>query len=95
MALDKQTITTMARLARLEIEQADVEKYRSELSNILDLVAQMDACDTSEVAAMTHPFDASLRLRADEVNETNQRNKFQAIAPSAEDGLYLVPKVID
>lgn len=95
MALDNQTVHTIARLSRLEIDDSEVEKYRNELSNILDLVAQMEACDTSDVKPMTHPFDATLRLREDEVTETNRREKFQAVAPSSQDGLYLVPKVID
>ena len=95
MALDTQTVHTIARLARLKIEDNEVEKYASELSNILDLVAQMEAVDTRGVEPMTHPFDATLRLREDVANETNQREKFQQIAPSAEKGLYLVPKVID
>jgi aspartyl-tRNA(Asn)/glutamyl-tRNA(Gln) amidotransferase subunit C len=95
MALDNETVHNIARLARLKIEDSEVEKYRSEISNILDLVTQMQAVDTTGIEPMTHPFDATMRLRADEVTESNQREKFQAIAPSAERGLYLVPKVID
>ncbi|MBX2846932.1 MAG: Asp-tRNA(Asn)/Glu-tRNA(Gln) amidotransferase subunit GatC [Acidiferrobacterales bacterium] len=95
MSLNNQTVHDIARLARLEIDQSEVEKYRTELSNILDLVAQMEAVDTTDVAPMTHPFDATLRLRADEVTEADQRDKFQPLAPRAEDGLYLVPKVIE
>lgn len=95
MTLDKQIVQTIARLARLHIDDSETEKYQHELSNILDLVAQMDAVDTSDVEPMTHPFDATLRMREDNVTETNQRDKFQAVAPSTENGLYLVPKVID
>lgn len=95
MSLDNQTVQDIARLARLEIDENEVDKYRQELSNILDLVAQMEACDTSNIEPMTHPFDATLRLRSDEITETNQREKFQKIAPSTEAGLYLVPKVLD
>lgn len=95
MALDKQTVQDIARLARLQVDDSEIGKYSSELSNILNLVEQMEACDTSGIAPMTHPFDATLRFRADEVSETNQRDRFQAIAPSSEAGLYLVPKVID
>ena len=95
MALDNQTIKTIARLARLEISEDEVEKYRSDISNILKLVEQMEAVDTSGVEPMTHPFDATLRLREDQVTEKNQRDKFQTIAPDSQDGLYLVPKVID
>jgi len=95
MALDYETVHTIARLARLKIDDTEVEKYANEISSILDLVAQMEAVDTTGVEPMTHPFDATMRLREDEVTETNQRDKFQAIAPNAERGLYLVPKVID
>ncbi|NND82725.1 MAG: Asp-tRNA(Asn)/Glu-tRNA(Gln) amidotransferase subunit GatC [Gammaproteobacteria bacterium] len=95
MALDDKTILGIAQLARLAIPQQEVDRYRQELSGILELVAQMDACDTSAVQPMTHPFDATLRLRADEVTEIDQRDKFQSLAPAASDGLYLVPKVID
>lgn len=95
MSLDKQTIQAIAHLARLKIDDSEVEKYRDELSNILGLVEQMQACDTADTKPMTHPFDATLRLREDKVSEENQREKFQSIAPSVEDGLYLVPKVIE
>lgn len=95
MALDSKTVQDIARLARLNIEEQEVEKYGAELSNILGLVAQMEATDTQNIEPMTHPFDATLRMREDKVTETNQREKFQAIAPNAENGLYLVPKVID
>ncbi|RBP50925.1 Asp-tRNA(Asn)/Glu-tRNA(Gln) amidotransferase subunit GatC [Arenicella xantha] len=95
MTLDKQIVHTIARLARLHISESDTEKYQNELSSILDLVAQMEAVDTNNIEPMTHPFDATLRMREDRISEVNQREKFQAIAPSTEDGLYLVPKVID
>ncbi len=95
MALDNKTVQDIARLARLSVSDQQAEKYRGELSNILDLVAQMEAVDTSDVEPMTHPFDATLRMRPDAVTESNQREEFQAAAPNAESGLYLVPKVID
>jgi len=95
MALDNQTIKTIANLARLKINDDEIEKYRSDISNILDLVQEMEAVDTNGIEPMTHPFDATMRLREDAVTESNQREKFQSIAPSSQDGLYLVPKVID
>lgn len=95
MSLDNKTVEDIARLARLEVEPAEVEKYRQELSNILALVAQMEAVDTTHIEPMTHPFDATLRMRPDDITESNQREKFQSIAPSTEAGLYLVPKVLD
>ena len=95
MSLDKKTVHDIARLARLEITDDEAAKYRDELSNILELVEQMEACDTADIKPMTHPFDATLKLRSDLVSENNQRDKFQAIAPNTEAGLYLVPKVLD
>jgi len=95
MTIDQQTVTKIAQLAKLELNDSDVVRYQNELSNILDLVAQMESCDTSDTEPMTHPFDATLRLRPDTVTEHNQREKFQAIAPAADKGLYVVPKVID
>lgn len=95
MALDNETVHNIARLARLKIDDSEISDYRASLGRILDLVAQMEAVDTHGIEPMTHPFDATMRLRSDEVCESDQRDKFQAIAPNAERGLYLVPKVID
>jgi aspartyl-tRNA(Asn)/glutamyl-tRNA(Gln) amidotransferase subunit C len=95
MSLDKTQVEKIAHLARLQIDPADIPKYATNLSNILDLVAQMDAVDTEGVTPMAHPTEAVQRLRDDQVTETDQRDHFQAIAPQVENGLYLVPKVIE
>jgi aspartyl-tRNA(Asn)/glutamyl-tRNA(Gln) amidotransferase subunit C len=95
MSLTPTDIEKIAHLARLKIEEADIPNYSRDLSNIIDLVDQMDAVDTSGVAPMAHPQDAVQRLREDVVTEENQRENFQSIAPATEDGLYLVPKVIE
>jgi len=95
MSLEKTDVEKIAHLARLQLDAADIPEYVTNLSRILELVAQMDAVDTDSVQPMAHPTDAFQRLRQDEVTETNQRELFQAIAPQVEDGLYLVPKVIE
>ena len=95
MALNDEDIRKIAWLARLQIDEADSPKYAQELSRVLDLVDELNQIDTTETEPMAHPTDAVQRLRADEVIEENQRDKFQTIAPLAEDGLYLVPKVIE
>lgn len=95
MSLDKTQVEKIAHLARLQIDPADIPEYATNLSNILDLVAQMDAVDTNGVDPMAHPTEAVQRLRDDQVTETNQRDHFQAVAPLVENGLYLVPKVIE
>ena len=95
MSLQPEDVAKIAHLARLALRDEDVPKYAAELSNILDLVEQMSAVDTSGVEPMAHPLDAVQRLRPDAVTEEDQREKFQSIAPQTEAGLYLVPKVIE
>ncbi len=95
MSLDRQDVERIAHLARLAIDEADVPGYARNLSDILALVEQMNAVDTSAVEPLAHPMEASQRLRPDEVTETDQRELFQSIAPAVENGLYLVPKVIE
>ncbi|MDH5611710.1 MAG: Asp-tRNA(Asn)/Glu-tRNA(Gln) amidotransferase subunit GatC [Gammaproteobacteria bacterium] len=95
MSLDADAVKKIAYLARLKIDEADVPVYANNLSNIIDLVEQMNAVNTDGVVPMSHPLDAVQRLRDDVVTEINQREIFQAIAPKTEDGLYLVPQVIE
>jgi aspartyl-tRNA(Asn)/glutamyl-tRNA(Gln) amidotransferase subunit C len=95
MSLDTDDIKTIAKLARLKIDEADVPLYATNLSNILDLVEQMNSVDTEGVLPMSHPLDVVQRLREDIVTENNQREEFQSVAPATQNGLYLVPKVIE
>lgn len=88
-------VQKVAHLARLAIPADKTEGYVSKLSSILDLVAQLSAVNTEGVAPMAHPLDSVQRLREDVVTERNQREKYQTVAPEVEDGLYLVPKVIE
>ncbi len=95
MSIDVDEVTKIAKLACLSVNEDDIQSYATNLSNILDLVAQMDAVDTTGVTPMSHPFDAVQRLREDVVTDFDRREDFQALAPKTEDGLYLVPKVIE
>ena len=95
MSLDKNDVEKIAHLARLSLDEKDIPGYAGSLSSILELVEQMNAVDTENVAPMAHPHDAFQRLREDVVTEENQREHFQKIAPEVEDGLYLVPQVIE
>ncbi len=95
MSLGSDDVKNIAHLARIAIEDKNIEAYASSLSGILDLVKEMDTVDTSDVKPMAHPMDVCQRLRVDEVLEENQREIFQKIAPKTEDGLYLVPQVIE
>jgi len=93
--LSKENVLNIAKLARLELTESDVEKYQKDLSEILSLAEEMNSCDTQNIEVMTHPMDAILRFREDEVTEQNKRSDLQEIAPNSQQGLYLVPKVID
>ena len=95
MILTAEDVKRIAHLARLGIEQHDVGAYAEDLSGILELMKQMGEADTASVEPMAHPMDQIQRLRADAVTEPDNRDNFQAIAPAVEDGLYLVPKVIE
>jgi len=95
MSLDRTEVEKIAHLARLQINDADIPAYAQNLSNILALVDQMQALDTQAIEPMANPHDATQRLRADRVTETDQREQLQAGAPAVENGLFLVPKVIE
>jgi aspartyl-tRNA(Asn)/glutamyl-tRNA(Gln) amidotransferase subunit C len=95
MSLDRTDVEKIAQLARLAIDDQAAERYARDLSNILGLVAQMNDADTAGVSPMAHPLNMTQRLRPDQVTEPNLRDKYQGIAPLTEDGLYLVPKVIE
>jgi aspartyl-tRNA(Asn)/glutamyl-tRNA(Gln) amidotransferase subunit C len=95
VTISRKDIEKVAVLARIRVDDEQVSALEKDLGNILDLVDQLGAADTDAVQPMAHPLDAVQRLRADEVTETNQRESFQAIAPATENGLYLVPRVIE
>jgi aspartyl-tRNA(Asn)/glutamyl-tRNA(Gln) amidotransferase subunit C len=95
MSLTNADVRKVARLARLEMNETEIETARSQLSGIFELIAEMQAVDTKGIAPMSHAQDVSQRLREDVVTETNERDAFQQIAPQVEDGLYLVPQVIE
>ena len=95
MSLTAADVNKIAYLARLGIDTQDTESYAKDLSDMLELVAQMSTVNTDNVAPMAHPLDQSQRLRPDQVSETDQREDFQRIAPQVEADLYLVPRVIE
>ena len=93
LSLDQ--IARIAELARLELSPADSAALQQQLNGILAMVDAMGAVDTKGVEPMSHPQQAMQRLRDDAVVERDQREHFQSLAPEVEDGLYLVPKVIE
>jgi aspartyl-tRNA(Asn)/glutamyl-tRNA(Gln) amidotransferase subunit C len=95
MSLEPKDVEKIAHLARLAVSEDEKAHYAGDLSRILSLVEEMNAVDTKGATPMAHPLHMVQRLRADEPFEPDQRERFQRIAPATEDGLYLVPKVIE
>ena len=95
MSLNLADVKRIALLARIAVEEDEMPGYLQQLSNILSLVEEMQAVDTTGIAPMAHAQDVMLRLRDDVATETDRRAAYQAVAPQVEAGLYLVPKVIE
>ena len=99
MALTPQDVARIAQLARLELSSGEQAAMLTQLNGFFGIVAQMSAVDTSGVDPLYTPLSAvqetSLRLRADLVTETDEREANQRCAPAVANGLYVVPKVIE
>ena len=95
MSLSKDQVQHIALLARLQIDDSDVDDVVKKLSSIVDFVDQLQAAPTDDVIPMAHPLNQTQRLRADVVTECDERDRIQQNAPSVQDGLYLVPRVIE
>lgn len=95
MSLSPEEVKKIAHLARLTLSDDEIALFGPQLSNILHFIEQMNKADTNDIEPLAHAFDISQRLRTDAVTEENLRDKYQAIAPQVEAGLYLVPKVIE
>ena len=99
MSLDLDQIRRIARLARIAVSDAEAAATAVRLNGLLGLIEQMQAVDTRGIDPMAHALDAQLpggqRLREDKPTETDRRSDFQASAPAVEDGLYLVPRVVE
>jgi aspartyl-tRNA(Asn)/glutamyl-tRNA(Gln) amidotransferase subunit C len=95
MSVQVEEIEKIAELARIRVADSEVAELTDRIGAILAMVDQMQAVDTSGVEPMSNPLNAVQRLRSDTVRETDKRQAFQDIAPLVEDGLYLVPRVID
>jgi aspartyl-tRNA(Asn)/glutamyl-tRNA(Gln) amidotransferase subunit C len=95
MPISLADVHRIALLARIEIDAGEAEEVRAKLDAIFGLIDQLVAVDTTGVRPMAHAQDVTLPLRADRVTETDRRDLYQSVAPTVEDGLYLVPKVIE
>ncbi|MHB1950007.1 MAG: Asp-tRNA(Asn)/Glu-tRNA(Gln) amidotransferase subunit GatC [Acidiferrobacteraceae bacterium] len=95
MPLSREDVQKIAHLARLRIGEQEIETFREDLSRILGVIDQMKEVDTRTIAPLFHPNEEGLRLREDLPDEAIDRERLQKVAPRVQDGLYLVPKVIE
>lgn len=94
-ALNAKDVENIANLSRLAINDTQAAAYASSLNNILQLMQALQSIDTTGVEPLRSPFENPQPLRADVVTEPNRRDDYQAVAPATQDGLYLVPRVIE
>lgn len=95
MALTLADVARIAHLARLEIDGAEAQAVHAKLASIFALIDELDAVDTTGVLPMAHAQDVAMPLRRDVVTEEDRHALYQNAAPAVEDGLYLVPRVIE
>ncbi|HEY7674436.1 MAG TPA: Asp-tRNA(Asn)/Glu-tRNA(Gln) amidotransferase subunit GatC [Burkholderiales bacterium] len=95
MPLSLEEVRRIAELARIGISEAEAAAVQAQLNDIFELIGRMQKVDTEGVEPMSHAQGSTLRLRDDEVTETDRRELYQSVAPQKDAGLYLVPKVIE
>ena len=95
MPLSLEEVRRIAELARIGISDAEARAAQAQLNDIFELIGQMQKVDTEGIEPMAHAQGSALRLREDEVKETDRRELYQSVAPQKDAGLYLVPRVIE
>lgn len=95
MSLDRKTVARVAHLARIRVDDQELDRMAGELSSIIGWVEQLSEVDTDGVAPMTSVADLKLRLRADAVTAGDERDRVLKNGPSTELGFYVVPKVVE
>ena len=95
MEVTEKVVRDVAALAQLRVKAGETAGLAAGMKNILDLAEQMQSVETDGVEPVSNPLDATQVMRADEVTESDQHERFQAIAPETEGAHYLVPRVIE
>ena len=95
MSLDNKQVKEIAYLARLSVDDSQLEQSTEELNNILNLMEELSEIETGDIEPMAHPLHMSQRLRDDEVSEGDLSKEFQEIAPKTGKSHFLVPTVIE
>jgi aspartyl-tRNA(Asn)/glutamyl-tRNA(Gln) amidotransferase subunit C len=95
MKLTLDDVRRIAHLARLEIDANAANEVHAKLTSIFAMIDQLQAVDTAGIEPMSHAQDVTVALREDKVTEVDRHAEYQAVAPAVEDGLYLVPRVVE
>jgi len=95
MSLSHDQVRRIARLARIDIVAEESRTVLERLNRVLGLIDRMRSVDTTGIEPMSHPLELVQRLRPDEVTQADRHELYQSVAPAVEQGLYLVPKVIE
>ena len=95
MTLSLDDVRRIAHLARIDVDAAEVARVHAKLESIFAMIGELNAIDTTGVEPMSHARDVVLPLREDRVTETDRHAEYQKVAPAVEDGLYLVPRVVE
>jgi aspartyl-tRNA(Asn)/glutamyl-tRNA(Gln) amidotransferase subunit C len=95
MTLSLDDVRRIAHLARIDVDAAEVARVHAKLESIFAMIDELNAIDTSGVEPMSHAQDVVAPLREDRVTEADRHAEYQKVAPAVEDGLYLVPRVVE
>jgi aspartyl-tRNA(Asn)/glutamyl-tRNA(Gln) amidotransferase subunit C len=95
MTIKKSEIAYISSLSKLKMEDAEMDNYTRQISDILKMIQQLEKVDTDDIEPMAHPLNMKQRLRVDVITEENHRELYQKNAVEFEEGFYKVPKVID
>ena len=95
MSITRKDIEHIAHLARLEVSEEEIPAYTDKLDKIIGFIDALDGAETGDLVPMAHPLDMTQRLRADAVTETDRRDDYQQNATEKQDGLYVVPRVVE
>ena len=95
MKIDNEVILNIAELAQLEVKDEMVSQYADKMTDMLNLIEEMQSVNTDNIEPVSNPLDAVQTMREDRVTEKDLRDEYQAIAPEVDSGLYLVPRVVE
>jgi aspartyl-tRNA(Asn)/glutamyl-tRNA(Gln) amidotransferase subunit C len=93
--MDATTVKKVAHLARIEINEDNINQYQDDLSNIFSMIDRLEALEIHDIEPLNHPLEMTQRLRQDTVTENDQREQLMQNAPEKADGMFLVPTVIE